>query len=206
MTHAVFMGSPEFALPSLKALAAYPGVSLAGVVTQPDRPVGRNRVPQPSPVKQLALEMGLPVLTPASAREPELIESLRGWGVELAVVCAYGQILPESLLSLPRLGCFNLHFSLLPRWRGASPVQAAILAGDTRTGVSLQYMVKQLDAGDIVKDTGPLEISPSETAGSLLERLAGESGTLLEKAMPDLLSGHPPRTPQDPGQVTFCRI
>jgi len=147
MIHAVFMGSPELAVPSLRALHAAPGVRVSGVVTQPDRPAGRRRVLRPCAVKAAALELGLPTVAPTRLKGEEALQQVRDFGAELIVVCAYGRILPRSLLDLPRLGCFNLHFSLLPRWRGASPVQAALLAGDATTGVSLQRMVEALDAG-----------------------------------------------------------
>lgn len=205
MVNAVFMGSPPIALPSLHALAAHPQVRLAGVLSQPDRPVGRRRTPQPSAVKAAAQELGAPVLTPQSARDPGVLEVLRGWETELVVVCAYGQILPEPLLRLPRLDSYNLHFSLLPRWRGASPVQAAILAGDATTGVTLQRMVKELDAGEIVATSAAEPIAPDDTAGSLGERLAAVSARVLTDALPALLAGGPPLTPQPAEGVTFCR-
>lgn len=205
MINAVFMGSPALALPSLHALAAHPGVRLAGVFAQPDRPVGRRRTPQPCPVKQAAEALGAPVHTPDSARDPAALDVLRRWKTELIVVCAYGQILPESMLRLPRLDCYNLHFSLLPRWRGASPVQAAILAGDTETGVTLQRMVKALDAGEIVAVSGPEPIRGNDTAATLGTRLAELSAGLLDSALPRLLAGDPPLAPQPEQGVTYCR-
>ncbi|MDH4248306.1 MAG: methionyl-tRNA formyltransferase [Deltaproteobacteria bacterium] len=206
MINTVFMGSPETALPSLRALLEYPGLRVVGVLAQPDRPAGRSRTPQPCPVKAEAQARGLPVFSPESARSVDTLETLRVWAPSLAVVCAYGQILPESILSLPSLGCYNLHFSLLPRWRGASPVQAALLAGDGFTGVTLQRMVKALDAGDVAAQTPPVAITPEDTAQALLARLANLAGTLLAQALPTLLSGTPVLTPQDPAQVTFCRL
>ncbi|MBI3992596.1 MAG: methionyl-tRNA formyltransferase [Candidatus Lambdaproteobacteria bacterium] len=205
MTRVVFMGSPDMALPSLRVLAAHPQVTLAGVISQPDRPAGRARREQPCPVKTEAMAMGLPVATPLKAGGPEGLAQLQDFDPALIVVCAYGQILPERLLALPPLGCFNLHFSLLPRWRGASPVQAALLAGDTHTGVSLQRMVLALDAGPLVACTPPLPIAPHDTAGSLGERLAAVAGDLLRDTLPVLLCGHPPLTPQDDARATFCR-
>lgn len=202
----VFMGSPAVAVPSLRALLAHPEVRVAGVVTQPDKPAGRRRHLQPCAVKVEAEAQGLPVLTPRRARAPEALDALRALEPALAIVCAYGQLLPEALLELPPLGCYNLHFSLLPRWRGASPVQAALLAGDASTGVSLQRMVLELDAGDVVAETPPLPIAPDDTAGSLGERLAEAAAALLTRTLPLLLSGDPPRTPQEPAQVTHCRL
>jgi methionyl-tRNA formyltransferase len=206
MTRTVFLGSPATALPSLRALAADPRVRLVGVLTQPDKPAGRRRRLQPCPVRAEAEALGLPVLTPRRIREPEALAALAAWEPELAIVCAYGQILPEAALGLPALGCYNLHFSLLPRWRGASPVQAAILAGDAATGVSLQRMVLELDAGDVVAETPPLPIRPDDTAQSLGERLATEAGTLLARSLTALLAGDPPARPQDPAAVTVCRL
>ncbi len=203
---AVFLGSPATALPSLRARLAAPEVRVVGVVTQPDRPAGRQRRVQPCPVREAAAAGGLPVLAPPRLRAPEALAALRAWAPELLIVCAYGQLLSEAVLGLPRLGCYNLHFSLLPRWRGASPVQAALLAGEAATGVSLQRMVLELDAGDVVAETPPLPIRPDDTAGSLAERLAAEAADLLARSLPLLLGGAPPRRPQDPAAVTLCRL
>jgi len=203
---AVFLGSPATALPSLRALLVAPQVQVVGVVTQPERPVGRRRHLRPCPVMAEAEAARLPVLAPPRLRAPEALAALAAWEPELAIVCAYGQLLSEAVLALPPLGCYNLHFSLLPRWRGASPVQAALLAGDGATGVSLQRMVLELDAGDVVAETAPLPIAPEDTAGSLGERLAEAAADLLRRSLPLLLSGDPPRRPQDPAAVTHCRL
>ena len=209
MIHAVFMGSPELAVPSLRVLQTSEGVQVSGVVTQPDRPAGRRRHLRPCAVKAAALEMGLPTFAPIRMKGPEaqaeVLTLLRDCQADLIVVCAYGRILPRALLDFPSLGCFNLHFSLLPRWRGASPLQAALLAGDEVTGVSLQRMVEALDAGPIVAETPPLPIAPGETAGSLGERLALESAQLLKHTLPLLLAGTAPERPQNEAQVTLCR-
>lgn len=205
-TSTVFLGSPAAAIPSLHALAGHAGIDLVGVVSQPDLPAGRRRRLRACPVKEAAQALGLPVFTPARIGDPEAMAQLRDWGVELAVVCAYGQIFPESVLSLPRLGCFNLHFSLLPRWRGASPVQAAILAGDVETGVSLQKMARELDAGDVVAASAPRTIRPEDTAETLGADLAEDAARLLEGAVPLLAGENPPLAPQDTNQATFCRI
>jgi methionyl-tRNA formyltransferase len=204
-TRTVFMGSPATALPSLRALLDDGAVRVVGVVAQRDQPAGRHRRPQPCAVKAEAEALGLPVLAPPRVRAPEALEALRAWAPELIVVCAYGQLLPAALLELPRLGSYNLHFSLLPRWRGASPVQAALLAGDAVTGVSLQRMVPELDAGDVVAETPPLPIRADDTALTLGARLAEAAAALLREALPALLSGSPPRRPQDPAAVTHCR-
>lgn len=209
MTHrtsTVFLGSPAAAIPSLHALAGHAGIELVGVVSQPDLPAGRRRRLRACPVKEAAQALGLPVIGPDRIGGPEAMAQLRDWGVELAVVCAYGQIFPERVLNLPRLGCFNLHFSLLPRWRGASPVQAAILAGDAETGVSLQKMVRELDAGDIVASSPPRPIRPEDSAETLGSVLAEDAARLLEGAIHLLTGEQPPLAPQDTSQATFCRI
>ena len=205
MQPVVFLGSPAVAIASLRALAAYPQCRVAGVYSQPDRPFGRGRKTRPSPVREAAESLGLPVFTPERIGGGEGLEQLRRLEPALAIVCAYGQIFPREVLSLPPLGCFNLHFSLLPRWRGASPVQAAILAGDTASGVSLQKMELKLDAGPIVAETAAMPIAPDDTADSLAERLAAAAGKLLTAALPELLGGRPALNPQDDAAATFCR-
>ncbi|MDH4121896.1 MAG: methionyl-tRNA formyltransferase [Deltaproteobacteria bacterium] len=200
----VFMGSPEAALPVFHLLAAHPGVRLVGVVTQPDKPAGRNRRLTPCPVKAAALALGLPVATPAKAGDAEGMAALAAMAPELIVVLAYGKLLPRRVLDLPPLGCWNLHFSRLPRWRGASPVQAALLAGDPSTGITLQRMAPEMDAGDVAADSGPLEILPNETAGELMARLAQAAAQLAEEALPRLLAGNPPLQPQPPAGITHC--
>ena len=216
MTRIVFMGSPDLALPSLRALLSAAGVTLAGVVTQPDKPAGRHRRRNRErnrkgrsllacPVKEEAESLGLPIFTPGRVGEASALEVFREWKTELIIVCAYGQIFPRDLLELPSLGCFNLHFSLLPNWRGASPVQAALLAGDPVSGVSLQRMVKELDAGGIVAETEPIPIAPGDTAATLGARLAEASGSLLAGALPLLLGGNAPQQPQNATDATFCR-
>jgi methionyl-tRNA formyltransferase len=186
-----FAGTPEFAVPSLRALAAV-GASLPVVFTQLDRPVGRGRQLTPLPVKVAASELGVRVLQPLSLREPVWLETERP---DLMVVIAYGLLLPRALLEWPRLGCINLHASLLPRWRGAAPIQRAVLAGDAMTGIS----VMQMDAG---LDTGPVHcltstpIGAVETAGELHDRLAALAASTLTEALPALLAGTSVATPQ----------
>ncbi len=153
-TRVVFMGSPDFALPSLRALAgdgrkAHP-YQVVGVVTQPDRAAGRGREMKMPPVKTLALELGLPVIQPEKLRQPEAMDQLRAWAPDLIVVAAFGQILKPDVLDLPRFGCINVHASLLPRWRGAAPINAAILNGDAETGVTIMKMDAGLDTGPIL--------------------------------------------------------
>lgn len=199
------MGTPEWALPSLRVLLEV-DCEVAGVFTQPDRPVGRKRRPQASPVKIFAEREGLSVYTPQKAGGPEGLELLSGLAPDLILVCAYGQLLPRALLDLPLKGCFNLHFSLLPRWRGASPVQAAILAGDRRTGVSLQKMVLRLDAGPLVAESAPEPILATDTSLSLGSRLAEIGKELIRKTLPALSAGNYTLREQQEDDATYCRI
>jgi len=209
MTRAVFLGSPQWAVPSLRGLtgpeARALGIAVAGVLTQPDRPAGRGRHLQPCAVKSAAQALGLPVLSPPSLRTEDGFRLLADLAPELAIVCAYGQILPRRVLDLAPLGCWNLHFSLLPRWRGASPVQAAILAGDAETGVTLQRIVEALDAGPLAARSAPVAIAPDETADALGGRLAELAARLLVETLPALLTATPSLTPQDEKQATLCR-
>ena len=150
MLRIVFMGTPEIACPTLQALVALPDAQVVGVVVQPDKPKGRDLKLQPPPVKELALRLGLPVLQPERARNETFLAQLREWRPDLIAVLAYGQILPPALLEIPLHGCLNVHTSLLPRWRGAAPIQWAILAGDAQTGVTIMRMDAGLDTGGIV--------------------------------------------------------
>jgi methionyl-tRNA formyltransferase len=203
MIRVVFMGTPDFAVPSLQILVEK--YHVVGVVTQPDRPAGRGRRLQPPPVKVVAEAAGIPVYQPASLRREEAAVPLREWQPDLIVVAAYGQILRPHVLNLPPHGCLNVHASLLPRWRGASPIQHAILAGDAETGVSLMKM----DAG---MDTGPvyvqekLAIAPDDTAATLHDRLALLGGQLLGTHLDAILDGRLPPTPQDDGQATYAPL
>src|SRR5574339_687006 len=169
MTRIVFMGSPDFALPTLGALArAY---EVVVVFTQPDRASGRGRELKPPPVKLLARELGIPVIQPEKLRQPEAMERLRVWAPDLIVVAAFGQILRKDVLELPRHGCINVHASLLPRWRGAAPINAAILHGDEETGVTIMRMDVGLDTGPILSQRS-IRLTPDDTAGSVFERLS----------------------------------
>jgi methionyl-tRNA formyltransferase len=181
-----FMGSPEFALPALRLLAeSYPVV---GVFTQPDRPKGRGRNLAPPPVKILANDLDLPVFQYQSMRETEAMEVLRRLHPELIVVAAFGQILKQEVLDLPRYGCINVHASLLPRWRGAAPIQAAILNGDDKTGATIMRMDAGVDTGPILSQR-PLLIRPDDTAGALSERLAQAGAELLIETLPGYIEG-----------------
>jgi methionyl-tRNA formyltransferase len=191
----VFMGTPDLARVSLEALLATPDFSVPAVVTQPDRPKGRDMKLQPSPVKELAVARGIPVLQPDRARDPALAEQLRSFGPEIIAVAAYGQILPREILVLPRLGCVNVHTSLLPRYRGASPIQAALLNGDPETGVTIMQMDEGMDTGAILRqETTP--ISPEDTAATLHDRLALLGAGLLVRTIREYAEGRIQPKPQ----------
>jgi methionyl-tRNA formyltransferase len=201
MAQVVFMGTPEFAVPVLEALAD--AHQVVGVVTQPDRPGGRGRQLAPSPIKQVALERGLPLSQPQSLRTPEAVSQVAAWEPEVTVVAAFGQILRPDMLDLPPHGCLNVHASLLPRWRGAAPVPAAILAGDEVTGATIM----QMDAG---LDTGPIlarreePIRPDDTRATLEERLARLGAALLVETLPPYLAGDLLPQPQPEEGMTYA--
>lgn len=200
----VFMGSPDFAVPALRSLAAhYP---ICGVVTQPDKPSGRGLTLTPPPVKVAALELGLPFIQPEKLRAPEAFEQLRSWAPDLIVVAAFGQILRQNLLDLPPLGCLNIHASLLPRHRGAAPIQAAILAGDAQTGITIMKMDAGLDTGPMLSQRA-IPITPEDTGGSLFEKLSQLGGELLLEILPAYLSGElAPRPQPETGATYFGMI
>ena len=199
----VFMGSPDFALPTLRALAA--NYDVVGVITQPDRPAGRGKQLTPPPVKTLAQELDLPFIQPARLREPEAIAQLRIWAPDLIVVAAFGQILRQEVLDLPAHGCLNVHASLLPRWRGASPIQAAILAGDAETGVTIMRMDKGLDTGPILIERA-IPIAPDDTAATLSDKLSTLGADILIETLPKYLSGELKPTPQPEAGATSAPI
>ncbi len=199
----LFFGTPEFAVPSLAALLAS-GAHVPLVVTQPDRPVGRHAAPQPSPVAELARARGIPTEKPASVRgNADLLARLAAARPAAIAVVAYGRIFPPELLRLPRLGCVNVHASLLPRWRGASPIQAAILAGDPETGVATMRMEEGLDTGPVYLERR-VSIGERETAGELSSRLADLGGALLVETLSGLAAGTLAARPQT-GEPTVCR-
>lgn len=191
----VFMGTPAFSVPTLRRLAAE-GCKVQAVFTQPDRPRGRGNKLKPSPVKEAALEMGLPVYQPQSLRKgddaQEALAVLRELQPDLIVVIAYGQILPKEILELPQYGCVNLHASLLPRWRGAGPIQRCILAGDAKTGVTSMQMAEGLDTGDMLV-TMETQIAADETASTLHDRLSEMSADVMSETLRQILAGtlHP---------------
>ena len=198
----VFMGTPAFACPSLAALLAGPD-RVVGVVCQPDRPRGRGLALGPPAVKTLALAHGLPVLQPEKVRTPDLLDRLRELAPDLIVVAAYGRILPRTILELPPRGCINVHASILPRHRGAAPIQHAILAGDAETGVTIMAMSEEMDAGDVLLVRGT-RIEADDTAGSLGERLAQMGASALGDAIAGMKDGSMRPVPQPSEGVTFA--
>ena len=199
----VFMGSPDFALSTLQALHA--NYSVVGVVTQPDRAAGRGRELKSPPVKTLALELGIPVIQPVKLREPEALEQLHDWAPDAIVVAAFGQILKQEVLDLPKFGCINVHASLLPRWRGAAPINAAILYGDDETGVTIMKMDPGLDTGPILSQRS-VRIKPDETAGSLFEKLSMLGADLLLDTLPKYFSGEIVPRPQPEEGATYASM
>lgn len=198
----IYAGTPYFAVPALHALlqADY---SVIAVYTQPDRPAGRGQKLQFSPVKQLAHQHAIPIYQPISLREPYTQEELRALRPDLLIVAAYGLLLPESVLTIPRYGCLNIHASLLPRWRGAAPIQYALLAGDQETGITLMQMEKGLDTGPIWQQRA-CPISDAETTESLQNKLAQLGAELLLETLPQIIAGQHKPIPQDSAQATYA--
>jgi methionyl-tRNA formyltransferase len=199
----IFMGTADFGAPCFKALVAAREHEVVGVVTQPDRPVGRRQELTPPPIKTLALKHGLPVLQPEKIRRPEAVAELRALAPELIVVVAYGQILPKDVLTMARLGCVNVHGSLLPRWRGASPIQAALLAGDEFTGVTTMLLDEGMDTGPMLM-WERLAIDPNDNAATLHDKLAALGVPLLIKTVSALAAGTLQPTPQLAEGVTYA--
>jgi methionyl-tRNA formyltransferase len=198
----VFLGTPQFAVPTLRRLldSAH---SVAGVITQPDRPRGRGQKITHAPVKALALERGIPVYQPERLKPPEVADALRAWRADLGVVAAYGRIIPEHLLTIPRFGMINVHASLLPKYRGAAPVHRAVINGDSQTGVTIMRVVKELDAGGMLaKVTRP--IAPDETSDVVETALADRGAELLVTVVDQLASGTAREEPQDETQATYA--
>ncbi len=198
----VFAGTPAFARASLQALCAS-GIRPLAVYTQPDRPKGRGRSLAASEVKCYAEDQGLPVLQPQSLKSNDAQRELAALRPDIIIVAAYGLIFPQAVLDIPRLHCLNVHASLLPRWRGAAPIQAAILAGDATTGISLMQMEAGLDSGPVYADAA-IEIGADETAGELHDRLAALGGELLVSQLPGILAGSLPAVPQDAALATHA--
>jgi methionyl-tRNA formyltransferase len=197
----VFMGSPDFALPTLQAL--YEQYEVAGVVTQPDRPAGRGRKMQPSAVKALSISLNLPVFQTVSLRTAEAYAQISAWQPDFIVVVAFGEIVPKNILKLPSFGCLNVHASLLPRWRGASPIKAAIAAGDAKTGITIMLMDAGLDTGPILSQREVL-LRPGTNAGELSDQLAFLGATSLMELLPSYLNGQISPLPQPEAGATYA--
>jgi len=198
----LFAGTPVFALASLEALVTA-GLGPVAVLTQPDRPAGRGRQTRFSPVKAYAVSEGIEVLQPTTLRDPEVQRTLAGFEPDVLVVAAYGLLLPRAVLDIPRKGCINVHASLLPRWRGAAPVQAAILAGDDQSGVCLMRMEEGLDTGPVFASEA-VRVDTGMTAGDLHDRLAAMGGSLLADNLVAIVEGSLPASPQDESLATYA--
>jgi methionyl-tRNA formyltransferase len=199
----LFMGTSPFALPVLRALHTSSGCDILGVVTQPDRPQGRGGKVSMSPVKQLAMELALPVYQPEKVRAREFVQTVRDLAPDALVVAAFGQIVPQRMLDIAPLGNINVHGSLLPRWRGAAPMQYALMAGDAETGVTTMQMAAGLDTGDILLQAS-LSLSDDDTLGTLEPKLAELGASLLLDTLAHLAAGDCPRLPQDESLVTLA--
>ena len=197
------MGTGEIGLPAFRWLLDTPGYEVTAAVTQPDKPVGRKQELQASAIKRLAVERGVPVLQPVKMRAPEAVAEIVALRADVIVVMAYGQILPKAVLEAARLACLNLHASLLPRWRGAAPIQAAIEAGDRLSGVTVMYMAEGLDTGDILL-MHETPITDTDSGGSLHDRLADVAAAALAEALPLIAAGTAPRTPQDESRANYA--
>ena len=200
----VFMGTPDFAAASLQKLIEEK-YDIAGVFTQPDKPKGRGMELSFSPVKELALKHDLPVYQPEKMRDGTALGIVRDLNPDILVVVAYGRILPDDILAVPRFGAVNVHGSLLPKYRGAAPIQWAVLNGDKTTGVTTMYLAHDMDAGDVIY-TEETEIGEFETAGELFDRLMVMGAQLLDKTLRDIEAGTAPRTPQDHTQATYVKM
>lgn len=198
----VFMGTPEFAVPALRMLIEE-GYTVRAVITQPDRPKGRKRELTPPPVKIEAMKHGIPVLQPEKLRRPEAVEAIRALQPDLIVTAAYGQILPKSVLDLPRHGCINIHASLLPKYRGGAPIHHAIMNGETVTGVTIMYMAEGLDTGDMISKV-EVPIEATDNTGTMFEKLSVAGAELLRKTLPDLIAGKIAPVPQNDAEATYA--
>jgi len=198
----VFIGAGEIGVPTLRALLKSEH-EVVGIVTQPDKPVGRAQLVEPPPIKRALAAAKMPILQPARIKDPQAIEEIRALVPDAIVVMAYGQILPRDVLEIPKIACLNLHASLLPRWRGAAPIQAAIAAGDRETGITVMYMDEGLDTGDILVQR-TVDILPADTGGSLHDRLAHIAPEALLESLRMLEKRRAPRIPQDNALATLA--
>ena len=200
----VFMGTPDFSVPALKTLVDA-GHEVAAVVTQPDRPKGRGKDVQMTPVKLQALEYGIPVYQPEKVKDPAFVEILKELHPEAIVVIAFGQILSKAILDIPPYGCVNIHASLLPKYRGAAPIQWAVIDGEKETGVTTLMMDVGLDTGDMLEKT-VIPLDPKETGGSLFEKLSQAGGKLILSTLDKLEKGTAVRTPQKDEDSTYAKM
>ena len=200
----VFMGTPDFAAAILERLIST-GRNVVGVFSQPDKPVGRKQIIEPTPVKKLALEHGIPVFQPAKMKDGTALEMMKSLSPDLVVVAAYGRILPKELLDVPPLGCVNVHGSLLPKYRGAAPIQWSVINGDPVTGVTTMYLASEMDTGDIIY-TAETEIGEFETSGELFDRLMIMGAELLDRTLRDIEAGTAPRTQQDHSKASYVKM
>ncbi|GKV67749.1 methionyl-tRNA formyltransferase [Sporosarcina sp. NCCP-2716] len=203
MSKLVFMGTPDFSVPILRMLHEE-GHTILAVVTQPDRPVGRKRVLTPPPVKAEALRLGLPVIQPEKLKGSAELQEIIALQPDLLVTAAFGQLLPNELLESPKLGCINVHASLLPAYRGGAPIHQAVMDGCSETGVTIMYMVQKLDAGDMISQV-TVPILETDDTGSMFEKLSKAGEQLLKETLPSILDGTNDRIPQDESLVTFAR-
>ena len=199
----VFIGTGEIGVPVLHSLLQSENHKLVGVVTQPDKPAGRDLILQAPPIKEALAGSTVPILQPNRIKREEAVADIRALKPDVIVVMAYGQILPRTVLEIPSLACLNLHASLLPKHRGAAPIQASILAGDTESGITVMYVDEGLDTGDILLQSR-LEIAPNETGGSLHDRLAQIAPAALEEALRELEKGDAPREPQNNSEASYA--
>lgn len=201
MSKVIFMGTPDFSTKVLEMLISEHDV--IAVVTQPDRPVGRKRILTPPPVKKVALEHDIKVYQPEKLKDSEELESLLNLNADLIVTAAFGQLLPEELLNMPRLGAINVHASLLPKYRGGAPIHQAIIDGEKETGITIMYMVKQLDAGNIISQKA-IQINDNDNVGTLHDKLSFLGADLLKETLPSIIEGINQSIPQNNEQATFA--
>jgi len=195
------MGTPDFAVPALQVLL-HGSYNVVGVVTQPDRPKGRKRVLTPTPVKEEALKHDLPVLQPEKLRHPDSVEAIRQLAPDLIVTAAYGQILPKSILEMPKYGCINIHASLLPKYRGGAPIHYAVMRGDKVTGVTIMYMETGLDTGDMIAKV-EVPIGEDDTTGTMFSKLSVAGAELLKNTLPDLIAGNIEAVKQNDSEAIY---
>ncbi len=200
----VYMGTPDFAVPTLESLVKG-GHEVVAAVTQPDKPKGRGKAVLMTPVKEKALEYGIPVYQPVQARDPEFVELLRGLNPDVIVVVAFGQILPKEILDLPKYGCVNVHASLLPKYRGAAPIQWAVIDGEEKSGVTTMLMNEGLDTGDMLEKIEYV-LDPKETGGSLFDKLSEMGGELILSTLEKLEDGTATRTPQGDAATSYAKM